>query len=72
MTPQLRIGDVERERAQAALGEHYAAGRLGHDEFSERLDRIWSARTRADQPSKLRASLVSSFSGLDVFWWYQG
>ena len=48
MSPQPRIGDVERERAQAALGEHYAAGRLDHDEFTERLDRIWVARTRAD------------------------
>lgn len=48
MTPQLRIGDAEREQAQAALGEHYAAGRLDHDEYSERLDRIWAARTRAE------------------------
>jgi uncharacterized membrane protein len=48
VTPQLRIGDAERERAQAALNDHYAAGRLDHDEYSERLDRIWAARTQAD------------------------
>lgn len=48
MNTQIRIGDVERERAQDALGEHYAAGRLDHDEYSERLDRIWAARTHAD------------------------
>lgn len=48
MTPQVRIGDTERERAQAALSDHYAAGRLDHDEYSERLDRIWAARTQAE------------------------
>lgn len=44
----LRIGDAEREQAAAALGEHYAQGRLGMDEHADRLDRIWAARTRAD------------------------
>lgn len=48
MSPPLRIGNAERERAQAVLGEHYVAGRLDHDEFSQRLDRIWAARTQAD------------------------
>ncbi|HYF72129.1 MAG TPA: DUF1707 domain-containing protein [Nocardioides sp.] len=45
---QLRIGDAEREQAAAALGEHYAQGRLSVEEHAERLDRIWAARTRAD------------------------
>lgn len=45
---QLRIGDAEREQAQTALADHYAAGRLDHDEYSQRLDRIWAARTRAE------------------------
>jgi len=44
----VRIGDAERERAQSTLSDHYAAGRLDHDEYSERLDRIWAARTRAE------------------------
>lgn len=44
----LRIGDAEREQAAAALGEHYAAGRLSTEEHAERLDRVWAARTRAD------------------------
>lgn len=48
MSPPLRIGDADRERAQTALGEHYVAGRLDHEEFSHRLDRIWAARTHAD------------------------
>ena len=45
---QLRIGDAERERAQTALADHYAAGRLDHDEYTQRLDQIWAARTSAE------------------------
>lgn len=50
MTPseQLRIGDAEREQAQASLGDHYAEGRLDHDEYTQRLDQVWAARTRAE------------------------
>jgi hypothetical protein len=43
-----RIGDREREAATSILTEHYAAGRIDTDEHAERLDAIWSARTRAD------------------------
>jgi DUF1707 SHOCT-like domain len=43
-----RIGDAERDVATARLGDHFAAGRLDHEEYDERLDAIWSARTRAD------------------------
>lgn len=45
---QLRIGDAEREVAAAALGEHFAQGRLTLDEHAERLDQVWAARTRGD------------------------
>jgi hypothetical protein len=45
---QLRIGDAERERAAAELGEHFVQGRLTAEEHTERLDRVWSARTRAE------------------------
>ncbi|SFC92558.1 protein of unknown function [Nocardioides terrae] len=48
MTGEIRIGDAERERAAEILGDHYAAGRLDHEEYAERLDAIWSARTRGD------------------------
>ena len=44
----VRIGDREREAATSILTEHYAAGRLDTEEHAERLDAIWSARTRAD------------------------
>ena len=45
---QLRIGDAERDSAAAELGEHYAQGRLTTEEHAERLDRIWSSRTRGE------------------------
>ena len=42
------MSDAEREQAATALGEHYAQGRLTVEEHSERLDRIWAAKTRAE------------------------
>lgn len=45
--PQTRIGDAERDQAVHLLGEHYAAGRLTKDEYDERVDAAWTARTRA-------------------------
>ena len=46
--PRTRISDSDRERAMADLAGHYADGRLDHEEYDERLDAIWTARTRAD------------------------
>ena len=46
--PSLRVSDADRERAMADLAGHYADGRLDHEEYDERLDAIWTARTRAD------------------------
>lgn len=43
-----RIGDAERDVATTRLNDHFAAGRLDHEEYDERLDAIWSARTKAD------------------------
>ena len=44
----LRISDADREQAASDLSEHYAEGRLSHDEHAERLDAVWTARTHAD------------------------
>lgn len=44
----LRIGDVERDEVATALREHFAQGRLDHDELSERLDGALAARTAGD------------------------
>ncbi|WP_248961256.1 DUF1707 SHOCT-like domain-containing protein [Sphaerisporangium perillae] len=41
----LRIGDAERDAVMSALREHFAQGRLTHDELDERLDAVLAART---------------------------
>ena len=43
--PNIRASDVDRDRTASLLREHLAAGRLTPEEFSERLDRAFSART---------------------------
>ena len=48
MDQRQRIGDAERERATSLLAQHYTEGRLEHEEYDERLDAIWTARTRQD------------------------
>lgn len=45
---ELRIGTAERERAAGELGEHLAAGRLTTEEFDERVQRAYQAKTAAD------------------------
>jgi hypothetical protein len=44
----LRISDADREVATDLLSEQYAVGRLTKDEFDERSDAVWSARTQGD------------------------
>jgi hypothetical protein len=44
----LRISNADRDEALDRLADHYAAGRLDKDEFDERSDAVWTARTGAD------------------------
>jgi DUF1707 SHOCT-like domain/Cell wall-active antibiotics response LiaF, C-terminal len=46
--PELRAGDSDRDRVAAKLRESLVAGRLTLDEFSERLDAAYGARTLAE------------------------
>ena len=43
--PVVRVGDADRDAAAAALGEHFAQGRLNLDELNERLAAILTATT---------------------------
>jgi Domain of unknown function (DUF1707) len=42
---RVRASDQDRELIAAALGRHYAVGRLTLEEFQERLDRAYAAKT---------------------------
>jgi Domain of unknown function (DUF1707) len=46
--PRLRASDSDRERTVELLREHHAVGRLTADEFHERLDHAYAARTRGE------------------------
>jgi hypothetical protein len=45
---ELRISDLDRERAAALLATAMQQGRISPVEFSERCAEVWSARTRAE------------------------
>jgi DNA-binding transcriptional ArsR family regulator len=46
--PAVRVGDADRDAAAAALGEHFAQGRLTFDELSVRLDATLTATTHGE------------------------
>ena len=46
--PYVRVGDADRDAAAAALGEHFAQGRLTLDELHARLDATLTARTHGE------------------------
>ncbi|OYN98034.1 hypothetical protein CGZ96_09980 [Enemella evansiae] len=46
--PAMRVGDAERAEACELLNRHFTAGRLGHDEFEERLSTAVAARTEPE------------------------
>lgn len=46
--PAMRASDTERDRAAAALREHCAQGRLTMEEFHERLEVVYEAKTVGD------------------------
>jgi hypothetical protein len=43
--PRLRASDSDRDRTATMLREHHAVGRLDADEFNERLDKAFAAKT---------------------------
>jgi hypothetical protein len=46
--PRIRASDEDRDRTASLLREHHAAGRLTAEEFSERLDQAYQAKTLGD------------------------
>jgi len=56
--PRIRASDDDRDRAASLLREHHAVGRLTPEEFSERLDKVYEAKTIGDL-DELMADLPS-------------
>lgn len=50
----IRASDVERERVGRLLDRHFADGRLTVDEFTERMEFVYEARTRGELLHALR------------------
>ena len=60
--PRIRASDADRDRTAALLREHHAAGRLTADEFNERLDKAYAAKTLGDLDQ-----LLSDLPGIDLY-----
>ena len=60
--PGIRASDEDRGQTAAALGEHYAAGRLTLEEFQDRLDQVYAAAT-LDELGRLMADLPGTDLG---------
>src|SRR6185437_7377719 len=60
--PRLRASDDDRDRTASLLREHHAAGRLTAEEFNERLDKTFAAKTLGDLDE-----LLSDLPGIDLY-----
>jgi hypothetical protein len=58
---QIRASDADRDGTVGALREHLAAGRLTTEEFEERLDKAYTAKTLAELDD-----LVADLPGADL------
>ncbi len=60
--PRIRASDEDRDRAASLLREHHAVGRLTAEEFNERLDKAYAARTMGDLDA-----LLADLPGIDLY-----
>jgi hypothetical protein len=58
---RIRASDADRDRTAAALREHLAAGRLTAEEFDERLDKAYAAKTLGELDA-----LMTDLPGTDL------
>ena len=59
--PRIRASDADRDRAASLLREHHAVGRLTVEEFNERLDKVYAARTMGEIDE-----LLADLPGIDL------
>jgi hypothetical protein len=60
--PRIRASDEDRDRVVTLLREHHAAGRLTAEEFSERLDKAYEAKTLGELDE-----LMSDLPAMDLY-----
>jgi hypothetical protein len=60
--PRLRASDADRDRVAALLREHHAAGRLTVEEFQERLNAAFAAKTMGEL-----AELMTDLPAIDLY-----
>lgn len=60
--PRIRASDADRDRTAALLREHHAAGRLDAEEFAERLDQAYAAKTLGELDE-----LLADLPGIDLY-----
>lgn len=60
--PRIRASDADRDRIAEALREHHATGRLNMEEFQERLDRAYAAKTLGEL-----AELTGDLPAIDLY-----
>ena len=60
--PRVRASDADRERTATLLREHHAVGRLTAEEFSERVDQAFAAKTIGDLDA-----LLADLPAIDLY-----
>ena len=60
--PRMRASDDDRDRTASLLREHHAAGRLDAEEFNERLDRTYAAKTLGELDE-----ILSDLPAIDLY-----
>ena len=60
--PRIRASDDDRDRTATLLREHHAAGRLDAEEFNERLDKTFAAKTVGELDD-----LLSDLPSIDLY-----
>lgn len=60
--PRLRASDADREKTVALLREHHAVGRLTAEEFNDRLEQVYQARTLGELDA-----LLADLPAIDLY-----
>jgi hypothetical protein len=60
--PRLRASDADRERTVQLLREHHAEGRLDMEEFHDRLNAAYAAKTMGDLDE-----ILADLPGIDLY-----